>query len=84
LQLFSEHGIEVVGFWSAHDPDDATTGTLVYVCTYPSRAAADAAWKSFVDNPEWQRAKSESETDGSLTSSVESLYMDPTDFSPIQ
>ncbi|MCU1491609.1 MAG: hypothetical protein JWM85_3014 [Acidimicrobiaceae bacterium] len=84
MGLFARHGIGVVGFWSTPNPDDPSTGTLVYVCAYDSRAAADAAWAAFRDDPEWQLAKAESERDGSLTVSVESLFLEPTDFSPIR
>jgi hypothetical protein len=84
MGLFARHGIEVVGFWVARDPADAGSGTLVYVCAYDSRAAADAAWKAFRTDPEWQAAKQESERDGVLAPTVESLYLEPTDFSPLR
>ena len=83
MGLFARHKIEVVGFWSATDAEDPTTGTLVYVCAYESRPAADAAWEGFREDPDWQAAKAASEVDGSLTSSVDSLYLEPTDYSPI-
>lgn len=82
MALFATHAITVEGFWQAPDPDDPSTGTLVYVCSYPSRDAAARAWEAFRDDPEWQRVKSESEVGGSLTTSVDSLFMEPTDFSP--
>jgi hypothetical protein len=84
IALFGKHGIGVVGFWSAADEDDPTTGTLVYVCAYESREAAAAAWKSFQADPDWRQAKAESERDGPIVASVESLYMEATDYSPIR
>jgi hypothetical protein len=84
LKLFATHDIGVTGFWVAPDADDSSSGTLVYICVYDSRAAADAAWDNFRDDPEWQRVKAETERDGSLTTSVESLFVEPTDYSPIR
>lgn len=84
MSLFARHGIGVVGFWATPDPDDPETGTLVYVCVYDSRQAADDAWTSFRADPDWQRARDESQRDGSLTVSVESLFLEPTDFSPLR
>lgn len=84
IALFTAHGITVEGFWQAADPDDPSTGTLVYVCSFPSLDEAAKAWSSFRDDPKWQRVKTESEAAGSLTSSVESLFLEPTDFSPLR
>jgi uncharacterized protein YbaA (DUF1428 family) len=84
MAIFPDHGIEVVGFWSAADQDDPETGTLVYVCAYPSRDAADAAWVSFRADPRWQRAKADSEVDGPIVANIESLFMEATDYSPIR
>ena len=84
MALFTAHGITVEGFWQATDPDDPSTGILVYVCSFTSFDEAAKAWGSFRDDPEWRRVKSESEAGGSLTSSVESLFLEPTDFSPLR
>lgn len=84
MALFGRHGITVEGFWSATKEDDPATGTLVYVCSYPSREAASAAWQSFGQDPEWSKVRAESEQDGPLAERVESLYMAPTDYSPLR
>ncbi len=84
MRLFAAHGIEVVSFFIARDADDASSGKLVYLCAYADRAAAERAWAAFREDPEWQRARAESEREGSLTTSVESLFMEPTDYSPLE
>jgi hypothetical protein len=84
MALFAAHEITVEGFWQAQDLDDPSTGSLVYICSFPSREAAAASWESFRDDPEWQLVKGASEVHGSLTSSVESLFMAPTDYSPMR
>jgi hypothetical protein len=78
--LFKKHGIEVVGYWQPVDQKD----TLVYIVVYPSREAREAAWKAFGSDPEWKKALAESEKNGKLTSKVESVYMTPTDYSPMK
>lgn len=84
MELFARHGITVEGFWSAAADGDPSTGSLVYVCSYSTREAASAAWRGFREDPEWGTVRAESETDGPLADKVESLYMAPTDYSPMR
>ena len=35
-------------------------------------------------DPDWIKARDESQKDGSLTAKVESVYLNPTDYSPIK
>ncbi len=81
--LFKKHGIEVVGFWVPTDPKQAEQ-TLVYILAYPSREAADKSWAGFRDDPAWKEAKAASEKDGVLVGKVESVYLNPTDYSPVK
>jgi NIPSNAP len=82
-KLFKKHGLTVVGFWNPTDPKEAEK-TLIYVLAFPSREAAAKSWKAFQSDPAWQAAKAESEKDGKLVDRVESVYMSPTDYSPIK
>jgi hypothetical protein len=82
-KLFKKHGMEIVGFWSPIDPKQAEE-VMVYVLAYPSKAAADAAWKAFRADPDWLAAKEASEKDGPLVQKVESVFLNPTDYSPVK
>jgi len=84
IKLFKKHGMEVVGFWGPTDKEKGSENTLVYLMAYPSRAARDAAWKAFGADPEWQKARSESEKNGKLTEKVDSVILGATDYSPIK
>ena len=84
IALLERHGMKVVGFWVPTDADKGSADTLVYVLAHQSRAAADASWAAFRADPEWVKVKAESEKDGSLTTKVESVYMSPTDYSPMK
>ncbi len=82
-RLFTKHGIEMVGYWNVVKGEGADS-TLVFVLAYPSQDAREAAWKAFAADPEWQKAKTESEKDGVLVSKADSRYMVPSDYSPIK
>lgn len=82
-RLFKKHGMELVGYWTPADEDEAQN-TLVYILAYPNREARDKAWKDFLEDPEWQKVFQESRTDGPLVQKVESRFLAPTDYSPIK
>ena len=82
--LFKKHGMGLVGFWTPIDEKDGKADKLVYLLAYPSRDAAKASWKAFQDDPEWKKARAESEKAGPIVKKVESVYLDPTDYSAIK
>lgn len=81
--LFVKHGITLIGYWTPTD-GDAATNTLVYILAYPSRAAREESWKAFQADPDWKAAKAASEVDGALVGNVVSVFLKPTDYSPIK
>lgn len=85
LALFDKHDIAVIGFWTPMDGQDLPPDTLVYLLAFNDRDAAEAAWTAFRADPAWIAAKAESERDnqGSLTTSIESVFLAPTDYSPL-
>jgi hypothetical protein len=82
-RLFAKHGMTLIGFWSPTDAKDAEE-RMVYILAFPSREAADKAWKAFREDPEWLKAKEASEKDGVLVKKVDSVFLNPTDYSPIK
>jgi hypothetical protein len=82
VRLFAKHQMELAGFFVKDSAEDE--GTLVYLLSFPDRAAAEASWKAFGADPEWARVRQESERDGPLTASIESSFLAPTDFSPMR
>ena len=81
--IFQRHGITNVGYFVPQDAPLAAS-TLVYMLAYPNRDEAKKRWAAFQADPEWQKVRTESEVNGRLTSKVESVFMDPTDFSPMK
>ena len=82
-KLFEKHGMTLIGFWSPTDPKQAEE-TMVYILAYPSKAAADKSWAGFRADPVWQAARAKSEENGPLVAKIESVYLNPTDYSPIK
>ncbi len=83
-ELFKKHGMELIGFWTPIDEKDGKNDKLVYILAYPSREAAAASWKAFGSDPDWIKARDASEKDGKIVKKVESVYLNPTDYSLIK
>lgn len=87
-KLFEKHGMTIVGFWNPSDKDPKdpkkAENTLVYILSYPSRDAAKASWDAFRKDPDWNKARTESEKDGKIVDRIESMYLNPTDYSPMK
>ena len=81
--LFKKHGIEIIGFWTPTQ-EPKSKNTLIYILAYPSKEAREESWKAFQADPEWVKAKEASEKDGKIVVHVDSIYMSPTDYSPIR
>ena len=85
LELFARHGMRNIVYTVPADEDKGSANTLVYIVAHKDRASADASWKAFGDDPEWQKVYAESQTDGvKLAEKVERIYLSPTAFSPLK
>ena len=82
-KLFEKHGMTNIGYWSPTTGENAEN-TLVYILAYPSEEARKKSWDDFGNDPEWKKAKADSEKDGVLVARVESKFMKPTDYSTIK
>jgi len=83
VQIFNKHGMKSVGYFAPTD-EPLSKNTLIYILEFPSRDAAKKSWDEFRSDPEWQKVRKESEVDGELTTKVESVFTEPTDFSPLK
>jgi hypothetical protein len=82
--LLKKHGAELIGFWTPADPKDGKNDKLIYLVAFPSREAARKTWDAFSKDPEWQRVYKASHQNGVLVKKVESVFMDPTDYSAMK
>jgi hypothetical protein len=81
MKIFDRHGMKSVAYWKPVD-EPQKSNTLIYILRHPSRAAAEANWKSFREDPEWKTVSAKSEENGKLVEKVDSTYMSLTEFSP--
>jgi hypothetical protein len=78
--LFEKHGMVNVGYWIPKDKPN----TLIYLLSHKDAAAAKKSWDDFRNDPDWVKARTASEASGKIVDKVESVYLDPTDFSKMK
>ena len=83
IRILKRHGIESIGYWIPQDPALAKN-TLIYLVVHPSRADADKNWAEFRKDPEFVKLAAEAMKDGPIVEKIESVYLDPADFSPLK
>jgi hypothetical protein len=85
LRIFEKHGMQNIGYWVPADGPNSEN-TIVYLLAHKDREAAKKSWAAFGADPEWQKVRTASMApDGaSLTTKVESVFLNPTDYSPLK
>lgn len=83
LRIFQKHGMTNVAYFAPQDAP-ASQNTLVYLIAHPSREAAKENWAAFGKDPEWQKVAQESQVNGKIVASVQSMFLDATDYSPLK
>jgi hypothetical protein len=81
LAFFESHGIKVEGFWI---PLENPEQKLIYLLSYPSLDAREKSWENFQNDPKWIQARDESNSNGDILARKESVYLQPTHFSPLK
>ncbi len=86
LKLFKKHGMKNKIYWTPTDEEQGRDSMLYYFLAHDSEPAGKASFSRFGKDPKWISARGESEKNagGSLTLKVQSIYMYPTDFSPLK
>src|SRR3954454_17552944 len=80
IGIFNEHGMRSVGYWLPTD-EPLKGKTLIYMLAFPSREAATKSWAEFRNDPQWKKVATASEANGKLVEKVDSVFLEPTDFS---
>jgi hypothetical protein len=96
LKLFEKHGMTNVAYWvlakdqkGGQSPwKEQADATLIYLLAHKSADAAKKSFEEFRNDPDWVKARktSEEKAGGSLTikDGVKSVFLKPTDYSPIK
>lgn len=80
VKLFEKHGMKNVVYLTPIDKPN----TLVYLLAHKSKEAADKSFAAFRADPAWTLAREASEKDGKIVEKVESVFLNPTDYSPMK
>ncbi len=81
--LFQKYGMKAVLYSTTLEPG-AHENQFVYVLQHDSREAARASWAKFLADPAFRAASQASNVGGRAVVKVESFFVQPTDFSPLQ
>jgi hypothetical protein len=82
MKVFEKHGMTNVAYWTFED-SPAKENTLIYVISHASREQAKKNWAEFNADPQWQTIAEDSQKDGKIVETVESVFVDATDYSPL-
>jgi hypothetical protein len=80
-KLFEKHGMTNIGYWV---PENNTENALYYILAYPDKKARDTSWSAFNADPVWVKVKTASEESGAIIKKIESVMMNPLEFSKIK
>ena len=83
MALWAKHGMTNVAYFKVVDPP-ASSNTMIFLLSYPSRDASKASWAAFAQDPEWKTVVAESEANGKLIMKGETIALEPTDYSPMK
>jgi hypothetical protein len=81
LGFFQKHGMTNVVYFKPMDAP-LSQNTLIYLLSHESREAAARSWSAFQGDAEWKKISSAG--GGAMASKVESVFLQPTDYSPMK
>ena len=82
LELWKRHGIRQAGFWTVAIGD--SNQDLYYLLQWESLAEREKKWGAFMTDPDWMKARAESEADGQIVGNIVSQLLAPTAFSAVK
>jgi hypothetical protein len=84
LALFAKHGMTNIFYATSTEADQATQPVLYYWLAHRDQPTAAQNFKNFGADPAWRAAASASEANGKLVEKITSVFMAPSDFSPVK
>jgi len=79
-RLFERYGIASLGYWT---PSDASDSRVVFLLAYPNAESRNNSWARLVTDPDWRKARRQSEAQGRLVERIEELMLVPTADCPV-
>jgi len=84
MEIFKNNGMKNVVYFDFDDDQQGVNNTLLYFISHSSLQALEQNWENFLNDPKWKSAYETSIQDGNLVESLTSIYLKPTDFSPLK
>jgi hypothetical protein len=82
LALWDKHGIRQAGFFTTMVGQ--SNQRLTYFLAWESLAEREAKWTAFIRDPDWLKARDDSERDGQILANVSNELLAPTAFSAVR
>jgi NIPSNAP len=82
LKIWEKHGIKQAGFFTTLIGE--SNQELTYFLAWDSLAEREKKWGAFATDPDWMKARVESEADGQIVANIVSQILTPTAFSAVK
>jgi hypothetical protein len=79
LKLWEKHGIRPSGFWTISVGE--SNRDLYYMLEWKDLAERERLWGAFMSDPEWLKARAESDRNGPIVETISNTMLTPTAFS---
>jgi hypothetical protein len=83
LPLFEKHGMPAV-LYTVGAEAPRSNDTFIYILAHESRESARKSWAGFVADPVFRAAAQKADSGGKAVAKIESIFLNPTDFSPMK
>jgi hypothetical protein len=83
LPLFEKNGMPAI-FYAVGAEEPRSNDTFIYVLAHESREAARKSWSAFVSDPVFRAAAREADAGGKAVAKIDSIFLNPADFSPLK
>ena len=82
LKLWEKHGIRPVGFWTTVIGE--SNQDLHYLLEWKDLAERERVWAGFMTDPDWLKARAETEKNGPIVANITNTILQPTAFSKLK
>jgi hypothetical protein len=82
LRIWRRLGVRQAGFWTTVIGE--SNQTLYYLLEWESLAEREARWNAFLQDPEWLKARAETEKGGPIVAKVTNYILEPTPYSSVR
>jgi hypothetical protein len=83
LPLFEKNGMPAI-FYGVGAEEPRSKDTFIYVLSHQSRESARKSWAGFVADPAFRAAQQKADVGGRAVAKIETIFLNPTDFSPLK